>query len=96
MGILPNENHHSKVAHHGGKVDDQEHEEEEDLQLWLLCKSHENKLNHQSCFLLTYQHLITVMKNMWKRQLLKITQAVVFYLQIKLYLNVVFHLISTF
>ena len=37
MGVLPDEKNQSKVACHGGEVDDQEHQEQGELQPWETC-----------------------------------------------------------
>lgn len=39
MGVLPDEKNQLKVAHHGGEVDAQEHQEQGDLQPWEICES---------------------------------------------------------
>ena len=56
MGVLPDEKDQSKVACHGGEVDDQEHQEQGDLQPWEICESCENKLHHQSLVCLHHIH----------------------------------------
>jgi hypothetical protein len=45
--VLPDENDQAKVAHHGSDIDEEEHQEHGNLQLWKICYSSENKRSHQ-------------------------------------------------
>ena len=56
MEVLPDEKNQSKIAHHGGEVDDQEYQKQGDLQPWEICESCENKFCHQSLVCLHHIH----------------------------------------
>lgn len=62
--VLPDESNQSKVAHHGDEVDDEEHQEEWHLQLWMLRESCEDKLSHQS--LVSFYHIRPGESLRWK------------------------------
>ena len=38
--------HHTKVSNHGGQVDGKEHQKQKGLQLWVICKSYEDKFSY--------------------------------------------------
>jgi hypothetical protein len=57
MRVLPDEKDQAKVAHHGGDIDEEEHQEEGNLKLWTICYSSENKLSHQGAVF--FHHILS-------------------------------------